>query len=52
MVFPDSVKGQITMCKQREGHLYIDGVGLEKIRIEHIPDIDALDASIREAMNR
>ncbi len=52
MLFPDSVKEQVTMCKQREGHLYIDGVGLEKIRIENIADIDALDTSIREAMSR
>ncbi len=52
MVFPDSVKEQFTDCKQREGHLYIDGVGLEKIKIEKISDMDALDASIREAMSR
>lgn len=52
MVFPDSVKEQITDCKKREGHLYIDGVGLEKIRIEDIADMDTLDMSIREAMNR
>lgn len=52
MVFPDSVKEQITDCKKREGHLYIDGVGLEKIQIANIPDMDALDTSIREAMSR
>ena len=52
MAFPDSVKEQITECRQREGHLYIDGKGLEKIKIEDIADIDALDMSIREAMSR
>lgn len=46
------MKEQITECRQREGHLYIDGLGLEKIRIEDIPDIGTLDSSIREAMNR
>lgn len=51
MVFPDSVKEQITDCKKREGHLYIDGAGLEKIQIDNIPDIDALDMSILEAMS-
>ncbi len=52
MVFPDSVKEEITNCKKREGHLYIDGVGLEKIRIDNIPDMDTLDMSILEAMSR
>lgn len=52
MVFPDSVKEQITECKKREGHLYIDGVGLEKIQIEEIPDLDALDKAILEAIGR
>lgn len=52
MVFPDSVKEQITNCKKREGHLFIDGIGLEKIRIEDIADMDALDRPIREAMSR
>lgn len=52
MVFPDSVKEQITDCKKREGHLYIDGVGLEKVQIEEIDDFDALDQSIRDAMSR
>ena len=52
MVFPDSVKEQITDCKKREGHLYIDGVGLEKIQIYNIPDMDALDISILEMMGR
>ena len=52
MVFPDSVKEQITDCKKREGHLYIDGVGLEKIQIDNIPDMDTLYMSILEAMSR
>lgn len=52
MIFPDSVKGQITDCKKREGHLYIDGKGLEKIRIADISDMGALDDSIRKAMSR
>lgn len=52
MVFPDSVKEQITNCKKREGHLYIDDIGLEKIQIEEIPDMDVLDLSILEALNR
>lgn len=52
MVFPDSVKEQITECKKREGHLYIDGVGLEKIQIEEISDLDALDKAILEAIGR
>lgn len=52
MVIPDSAAEQITECRKREGHLYIDGIGLEKIKIAEIPDMDALDASIREAMLR
>ena len=52
MVFPDSVREQITDCKKRDGHLFIDGVGLEKIQIEEIPDMDAFDTSIWEAMSR
>lgn len=52
MVFPDSAKDQITDCKKREGHLYIDGVGLEKIQIEEIPNLDALDKAILEAIER
>lgn len=52
MVFPDSVREQVSDCKRREGHLYIDGIGLTKIRIEDIADMDALDMSIREAMSR
>lgn len=52
MVFPDSAAGQIVECHKREGHLYIDGVGLEKVKIADIPDIAALDATIREAMYR
>lgn len=54
MVFPDEVSGTITQCSKREGHLYIDGdgVGLEKIRIADITDMDALDTTIREAMSR
>lgn len=52
MVFPDSVKEQITDCKKREGHLYIDGIGLEKIQIDNISDMDTLDMSILEAMSR
>lgn len=52
MVFPDEVAGTITQCSKREGHLYIDGVGLEKIRIADITDMGALDAAIQEAMSR
>lgn len=52
MVFPDSVAGRIVECKKREGHVYTDGVGLEKVRIADVPDMDALDATIREAMRR
>lgn len=52
MVFPDSVTNRITECRKREGHLYIDGVGLEKIRVEDILDISALDNLIKEAMSR
>lgn len=52
MVFPDSAASQIVECKKREGHLYIEGVGLEKVRIADIPNMDALDATIREAMRR
>lgn len=50
MVFPDSVTGQLTECRKREGHLYIDGKGLEKVRMADIADLDALDASIRAAI--
>lgn len=52
MIFPDSMVSQLTHCRKREGYLYIDDVGLEKIRIEDIPDIAQLDAAIREAMSR
>lgn len=51
MVFPDEVAGTITQCSKREGHLYIDGVGLEKIRIADITDMGALNAAIQEAMS-
>lgn len=51
MVFPDEVIDSITLCGKREGHLYIDGVGLEKIRVADIQDLDTLDAIIREAMS-
>lgn len=50
MVFPDSVTGQLTECRKREGHLYIDGKGLEKVKMADIADLDALDASIRAAI--
>lgn len=52
MVFPDSVASQITECKKREGHLYIDGGGMEKIRIEEVFDMAALDSAILEGLNR
>lgn len=52
MVFPDSVASRIVECKRREGHVYTDGMGLEKVRIADIPDMDALDETIREAMRR
>lgn len=52
MVFPDSVMGQITECHQREGHLYIDGKGLEKVRMADITDLEALDAAICTSINR
>lgn len=49
MVFPDNVE-QITNCRKREGHLYIDGIGVEKVKMADIADLDALDASILAAM--
>ena len=49
MAFPDSVAGQIDECQKREGHLHINGIGLEKIRIVDV-DISALDSVIKEAM--
>lgn len=49
MVFPDNVE-QITPCRKREGHLYIDGIGVEKVKMADIADLDALDASILAAM--
>lgn len=52
MVFPDSVAERITECHKREGHIYIDGMGLDKIRIADISDMDELDAVIKELMNR
>ncbi len=52
MVFPDEVAGTITQCSKREGHLYIDGVSLKKVRIADISDMAALDETIREAMCR
>ena len=52
MVFPDDVCANITPCAKREGYLHIDGVGLEKIRVADISDLDALDTTIREAMSR
>lgn len=52
MVFPDDLAGSITQCSTREGHLYIDGLGLEKIRIDEIHDMAMLDEIIRDAMSR
>ena len=53
MVFPDSVvASQITECKKREGYLYIDGGGMEKICIEEVSDMAALDSAIPEGLNR
>lgn len=49
MVFPDN-EGQITNCCKREGHLYIDGMGVEKVKMADIANLDALDASILAAM--
>lgn len=52
MLFPDELAESITQCNKREGHLYIDGAGIEKIRIAEVQSIDALDAAIQEAMSR
>ena len=52
MLFPDEVAESITQCSKREGHLYIDGVGIEKIRIAEVQSMDALDKAIQEAMSR
>lgn len=50
MVFPDNEE-QITPCRKREGHLYIDGIGVEKVKMADIADLDALDASILAAIS-
>ena len=50
MLFPDDFAESITQCSKREGHLYIDGVGIEKIRIAEVQSMDALDKAIQEAM--
>ena len=52
MLFPDEFAESITPCSKREGHLYIDGVGIEKIRIAEVQSMDALDEAIQEAMSR
>ena len=52
MLFPDDFAESITQCSKREGHLYIDGVGIEKIRIAEVQSMDALDKAIQEAMSR
>lgn len=52
MVFPDEVAGTITQCSTREGHLYIDGLGLEKLKIDEIHNMAMLDKIIRDAMSR
>ena len=52
ILFPDEVAESITQCSKREGHLYIDGVGIEKIRIAEVQSMDALDKAIQEAMSR
>ena len=52
MLFPDDFAESITQCNKREGHLYIDGVGIEKIRIAEVQSMDALDKAIQEAMSR
>ena len=52
MLFPDEIAESITQCSKREGHLYIDGVGIEKIRIAEVQSMDALDEAIHEAMSR
>ena len=51
-MFPDEVAESITQCSKREGHLYIDGVGIEKIRIAEVQRMDALDEAIQEVMSR
>lgn len=51
MLFPDEVAESITQCSKREGHLYIDGVGIEKIRIAEVQSMAALDEAIQEAMS-
>ena len=52
MLFPDDFAESITPCSKREGHLYIDGVGIEKIRVAEVQSMDALDEAIQEAMSR
>ena len=52
MLFPDEFAESITPCSKREGHLYIDGDGIEKIRIAEVQSMDALDEAIQEAMSR
>lgn len=43
MIFPDDIKEQITGCRKREGHLYVNGKELEKIRIADIADISGME---------
>ena len=52
MLFLGEVAESITQCSKREGHLYIDGVGIEKIRIAEVQSMAALDEAIQEAMSR
>lgn len=51
MVFLDDDEKQITRCRKREGHLSIDGMGPEKVKMAEIADLDALDTSILAAIS-
>ena len=54
MVFPDDLSELVNHCGKREGNLYIatDGIGLGKIRIADISNMEELDAIIRNGMLR
>lgn len=52
MLFSDYKDSMTERNDIGEGYLLIDGQDIERVKVAAIADMDALDASIREAMNR
>ena len=50
MLFPDDKERMKARNKRGEGYLLVDEYDIERVKIEQIKDIEALDNSIREAI--